>query len=342
MKKNMKVYVDPACNILYSSFYIIGLRKLFGHSNIIFTSKPFKDLYYQNENFLFAFVINGVKYIIDPSDFNTINYPEFVSWADLYGKVNYNINNIPSIYRDKIIPVGANCGLACYGKNRSLNILWSIKHYIQCFKRLEYSWNSYLCRYLTVYKRESQQHNISSSDDYIFFISRYWEGQDTANNIRINFIRACKRLQEEHIIRFEGGMIPDCKDTSCPKDVLFKKEIPLKDYIAGIQKSALAFNTPAYHGCHGWELPEYMSQGVAVLSTYFNNELPVPLRHGDNIYFSDPDEDSLYNSIKILILNKELRKKLQSNIIKYWDSYACPMSCMRMFLSKSKQSKVGY
>ena len=28
---NTKVYIDPACNILYASFYIKGLRKLYGY-----------------------------------------------------------------------------------------------------------------------------------------------------------------------------------------------------------------------------------------------------------------------------------------------------------------------
>lgn len=338
IKKNTKVYIDPACNILYSSFYIVGLRDLYGDKNIIFDSKPFKELHYHNENFLLAFVIDGIKYIIDSTDFNTINYPEFVEWADLYGKVNYNIDNIPPMYRNKIIPIGANFGIACYGNNREINIIWAIKHYLQCHTRLEYNWKSYLCRYLTVYKRKSQPHNFSSSDNYIFFISRFWEGQNTANNIRINFIRACKRLHKEQIIRFEGGMIPDNEISSCPKDVIIKKEIPLKEYIIGIQKSALVFNTPAYHGCHGWKLPEYMSQGVAILSTHFNNELPIPLQHKINVYFSNPDEDSLYNSIKVLIQNKELRQRLQKNITQYWQSYACPTSCLKLFLTKINKS----
>lgn len=59
-----KVYVDPACNILYSSFYIEGLRQLYGYNNVVFCSKPFKALRYGNENFLLAFVIEGNKYII--------------------------------------------------------------------------------------------------------------------------------------------------------------------------------------------------------------------------------------------------------------------------------------
>lgn len=329
---NTKVYIDPACNILYASFYIRGLRKLYGYKNIIFSSKPFKGLHYDKENFLLAFVINDKKYIIDPVDFSTLQYLDFVEWADVYGKVNYNINNISQQYIDKVIPIGANYGIACYGSNREINILWAIKHYLQCKDRLKYSWSSYLCRYLTVYKRKEEKSNILPQEKRIFFVSRFWEGQNLANQSRINFIRACKKLQKEGIINFTGGMVPDCKVSTCPQDVKLEGEMPLHKYIEGIQTSALVFNTPAYHGCHGWKLPEYISQGAAILSTPFNNELPIALEHKKNIFFSQADEDSLYNAIKFLVTNKELCKSLRRNTKQYWDLYASPTACITHFL----------
>mgnify|MGYP000040629433 FL=1 len=327
-----KVYIDPACNILYASFYIKGLRALYGYKNIIFNSKPFKGLRYDNENFLLAFVINNKKYIIDPADFNTLQYLDFVEWADLYGKVNYNINNIPQKYIDKVIPIGANYGVACYGNNREINILWAIKHYLQCKDRLEYTWSSYLCRYLNVYKRKEIKNNIFPQEKKIFFISRFWEGQYSTNQYRINFIRACKKLQKEGIIDFIGGMVPDYKKNTCPQDVKLDREIPLHEYIKGIQTSTIVFNTPAYHGCHGWKLPEYLAQGAVILSTPFYNELPVALKHGENIFIAEADEDSLYNAIKLLVTNKELCKKLRKNAIRYWELYASPIACIRKFL----------
>ena len=39
-----KVYIDPACNILYASFYIKGLRALYGYKNIIFNSSIYNRL----------------------------------------------------------------------------------------------------------------------------------------------------------------------------------------------------------------------------------------------------------------------------------------------------------
>lgn len=327
-----KVYVDPACNVLYSSFYIEGLRQLYGYNNVVFCSKPFKALRYGNENFLLAFVIEGNKYIIDPVDFNTIQYVDFVEWADVYGKVNYNARNIPLEYVHKVVPVGANYGIACYGNNREINILWAIKHYWQCRNRLDYTWSSYLCRYLTMYKRKEEKGRLFSLNNKVFFVSRYWEGQNDANEARINFVRACRRLHEEGIINFVGGMVPDRRNSTCPKDVKLEKEIPLHEYIAGVQTSVLVFNTPAYHGCHGWKLPEYMSQGAVIMSTSFNNELPVALEHRKNIFFVNKDEDSLYDAIKTVVSDKELCESMHKNIKEYWNEYASPQACMKLFL----------
>lgn len=328
-----KVYIDPACNILYCSFYIEGLRELYGYKNIVFSSKPFKALHYENENFLLAFVIEGKKYVIDSADFNTLPYIDFVEWADVYGKVNYNAQNISPEYVHKVIPVGANYGIACYGNNREINILWAIKHYLQCRNRLDYAWNSYQCRYLTVYKRKEGKVYLSPlNNSKIFFVSRYWEGQNTVNEARINFIRACKRLHMEGVINFVGGMVPDRQNSTCPEDVKLEREIPLYEYIEGVQTSVLVFNTPAYHGCHGWKLPEYMSQGAVIISTSFNNELPIALEHRKNIFFVNEDEDSLYAAVKTIVSNKELCESMHKNITEYWNEYASPQACVKLFL----------
>jgi hypothetical protein len=77
-----------------------------------------------------------------------------------------------------------------------------------------------------------------------------------------------------------------------------------------------------------------MSQSAAILSTPFNNELPIALEHGENIFFSNSDEDSLYNAIKLLVTDKELCKKLRKKIHKYWKCYASPIACIQRFLTQ--------
>ena len=328
-----KVYIDPACNINYSSFYLIGLREVYGKRNIVFTSRYFKDLHYSTDCHYLAFVIEGKKYIIDFADSNKLFSEEFLQWADVYGKLNYNKDSLPIKYTHKIKHVGANFGIACYGTNKYQALLWSLWHYTMCYNRLKYPFGSFLSPYLWVYKRKivkSMPTPIGSK--IIFMVSRYWKGQDDVNRLRINFIRACKRLDNEGLIIFIGGMVPDYKEHDCPRDVLLDHEMPFDEYVKGLHNSLLVFNTPAYHNCHGWKLPEYMSQGKIILSTPFINELPVSMEHGQNIFFTDTNEQAIYEGIKEIVGNLQLQKKLEKGCVTYWQQYANPTSCVKCFI----------
>lgn len=334
----MKVFVDPACNINYSSFYIIGMRKLFGRKNVRFTSKSFKTLFYTPDTHVLAFVIDKKKYAIDFADDNKIFYENHLEWADVYGKVNYSRQVIPEKFKDKVKRVGPNMGIACYGTNKYMSLLWAIWHYLLCYNRLQYNFKSFLTCYLTVYKRVFPEHKECDYYDEkkelpsVFHVSRYWDGQVEVNSSRIKFIRACIRLDKEGIIRFKGGMVPDTREHTCPKDVLLEKEIPYEEYINLTNKSVLVFNTPAYHRCHGWKLPEYFSQGKVILSTPFVNEMPIPVKHGENIYFVEDEEQSIYEGVNEIVSNIGLRKKLEDGSIRYWNKYINPLDCMKSFL----------
>lgn len=329
-----KVYVDPACNINYSSFYLTGLRQIYGRRNVVFTSRFFKGLHYTTDCHIMAFVIDGKKYAIDYADSNKLFFDDFLEWADVYGKVNYKRSCLPAAFSAKIVHVGANFGIACYGTTRFQALMWCIWHYALCRKRLNYPFSSFLSPYLWVCKRSMWQNpSLSFDPKYIFMISRYWNGQDEVNRSRINFIRACKRLDQEGVVHFTGGMVPDHVGNDCPHDVLLQDEISYKDYLVNLNRSLLVFNTPAYHNCHGWKLPEYISQGKIILSTPFVNELPVPMEHGKHVFFTQADEFSIYESIKEIVGNKILQETLTNGSASYWKQYANFELCMRSFLT---------
>lgn len=330
---NTKVYIDPACNINYSSFYLLGLRELYGKKNVVFTSKPFKELKYPEHTNVMAFVIDNRKYVIDFADSNAIFYKDFLEWADWYGKINYKVDCLPEAYRLKIKRIGANFGIACYGTNKFEALAWCLLHYFQCYHRLKFPFASYLSSYLWVYKRKmTKKMPAPIGSKFIFMVSRYWKGQETVNHFRINFIRACQRLDKEGVISFKGGLVPDTKKHDCPADVLLHEEIPFDEYMKGIHQSLLVFNTPAYYNCHGWKLPEYMSQGKIILSTPFINELPVSMEHGKHIYYASSSEEALYKAVKEIVENIDLQKILSNGCVSYWNMYANPKSCIELFL----------
>lgn len=333
---NDVVYIDAACNINYASFYIRGLREIYGVHNVRFTGKYFKQLKYDTDTHILAFVINNRKYVIDFADANDIYYDLFLEWTDVYGKVNYNTSRLPQNYSKKVVRVGANFGVACYGTNRYMSVVWCIWHYLKCYKRLNYPFKSFLSPYLWAYKHK--QINTIPIQDYsktIFFVSRFWKGQNDTNNYRINFIRACKRLEKEGLVNFIGGMVVDSCDNNCPDDVLLKNEIPYCEYIDNLNRSILVFNTPAYHKCHGWKLPEYLSYGKAIISTQFVNELPIPLEHERNIYFTEGDECSIYENLKKIICDEQLLNTLRKGSAAYWKQYACFSECVKLFITSN-------
>jgi len=328
--------VDPACNVNYCSFYIKGLYDLYGRHNVAFRSNPFKALRYNVNTHCFAFFIDGKKYVIDYADSNEVFYDEFLLWADVYGKVNYNMKFIPKEYKSKIVRVGPNFGIGCFGNNKWQAIWNCLKSYLKARPRLDMSISSFLSPYLWLYKRAGVfDHEPTSvvGSKTIFMVSHYWNGEEDANQYRINFIRACKRLQKERLIDFIGGMVPSECDTKCPDDVIIKREIPMNEYIGLMKKSLLVFNTPAVHKCHGWKLPEYLSQGKIILSTHFVNELPVNLEHGKNIYYTESNENSIYDSVKHIVLNIELQKKLEIGSLEYWNTNANPGANLRKLIT---------
>lgn len=335
----MTVYIDPACNVNYCSFYIKGLRSLFGSNNVVFTSKGFHGLRYTFDSHCIAFIIDKKKYVIDCADSNTLFFNCFLEWADFYGKVNYSSEYIPVKFKRKIKHVGPNFGMAIFGRNKWEALLKCIPNYLKSRSRLDVSFGTFLSPYLWLYKRYGIQWGTAKSkvsSNSIFMISRYWKGQPWVNDARVNFIRACKRLQQEGLIKFNGGMVPDAPDTDCPKDVLLENEIPMVEYMRHLDESLLVFNTPAYHHCHGWKLPEYLSQGKIILSTPFVNELPEPMTHGENIYFTQPDENSIYNSIKLILDDYSLQRRLEIGSNRYWIEYASPEACVRNFINEKK------
>lgn len=328
------ILIDPACNFLYSSFYIRGLLDLFGKRSFCFSSIPFAGLTYTLHTHIFAFVFNGKKYAIDFADSNQIFYDEFLRWADVYAKVNYNSKYIPTAYTQKIVGCGCNYGMAIY-PNRWFAIIVAIKNWVLCHRRVQFSFREYLSRYIMSVKRQSQSTQKSTErNDYIFFVSTLWKGQDKCNQARINFIRACHNLQSEGLITFEGGLILDVQqDVKEVEDVLLKERIPYDEYAKKISQSCCVFNTPAYFDCHGWKLAEYMAMGKIILSTPFVNELPKGMLDKKHILFCDDSVTSMQAAIRSLILDESLREKIKQGISEYYMDYACPEKVIKQIIN---------
>jgi glycosyltransferase involved in cell wall biosynthesis len=102
------------------------------------------------------------------------------------------------------------------------------------------------------------------------------------------------------------------------------QRIPFSEYIEKTKKSAVAFNTPAVHGCLGWKLAEFLALGKAIISTEVGRILPAPFVHGEHVHFVDGSETSIREAVTRITSDDIYRAKLESGAREYYEAYLAP------------------
>lgn len=340
------IYMDAACKMNYASFYILGLKEIYGRI-AKFSKIHFQDLKERNQCFLFVVETDGsfFKVAVDFHDSRDLEL-EILEWCDLYAKINLNdlsyenleakLGNNYVKNRSKIISIPPSFGVKIFSFSKVIShIIFLIINFWRN-KQL----NIYIADVLRMYLKRlpiSSYKPEKHTPKYIFFIASIWDkATDFINITRAYFIRACKRNEN---IKFEGGFVNigyECDYISDIQNLMFKQEkIPLKSFIKKTKKSVLVFNNPSVHFCHGWKLAEYLCMGKAILSVPLSNKLPVDLIHEQNIYFIGDNEHSIYNSVQYLLKNEELINSLEKNAKIYWQNVASPSAVIKSLLSYS-------
>lgn len=341
-----KVYIDPASNIIYSSYYIKGLYELFGRTNVNFSAKYFDGLNKRNDAYSYdaymALVIihDGLKrkVIIDFGD----DYPIRVNayqWCDIYAKINYDQPRTEPRFKEKIHSIPPSFGIKIWNSVEALS--FSFFNLIKLKFRSQLPFLSYLRSYLSQYKQltleEFTVKNFADhpDDNNVFFVSSLWPHANclTGTNVyRKLFIESCLKNQ----VSFEGGFwVTDVNHPQFQefKELIFTKRYPLPEYVQKTQKSALVFNTPAVHNCHGWKLGQFLAMNKAIISTPFQNNLPVELTHGENIHFVNNEKD-LDDAVNKILQDKDYRKKLEEGAQEYFLKYATPKAVIRSIIQQ--------
>lgn len=342
----MKVIIDPRSRISYSSYYIEGLYTVFNKENVKFSSYPFKNLIQTSKEndfeHYFAFVCyysNGYekKIIVDYRDKNNLNLTA-LNWCDVYGKVNLNrlVNDYVKVsdsLKNKIIPIGPNFGIKLW--NRFYCIFLMTSNYLKSIGKIPVNIKDFISGYNWQIKRNFIWHYFPSDSDnnYIFHISSLYYNQsygETVNSLRAQFIRSCRNNN----CIFEGGLrdIVETDVSEKYKDVIVKKYYSPIKYLTKTKSSSFVFNTPAVWGCHGWKLGEYLAMGKAIISTQFINEMPEAMKHRENIMFVK-DEREMDETVKLLLSDKPLRKKLENAARKYYEKWLAPEIVIKRLIS---------
>lgn len=351
----MKIIVDPRSNYSYGSFYLFGLKELYGSVNIMYKLSPFKGLPDLGNDMRFVIINknNHIKYFLHLNDSYKIKDTDY-AWCDVYGCVNANFASYPKVQYPKLISLVPSFGIK-EEKNivklslNSLVCLFSAWHHV--LNREEWNkttqsvelnkWKNikhfFSRRYKTWRNRASYsryQNTIPSEDNYVFFKSTLWysdewnENDKGVNARRANFIRACKEISG---LNFEGGLLADMYSSlEFFNDVVTVQREAFDTWLEKTKRSAFVFNTPAFWNCHGWKLGEYLALGKCIISTPLSNDLPFPLEHGVNIHFCEDSQESMREAIEYIYEHPEYRHKLEQGAKEYWETYGTPIASLKL------------
>ncbi len=316
----MKVYVDPACDILYTSLYIEGLRRLYGRDSVIFTSKHFREFRHNNDYACMLFEGEDgrrCKVAIDFGDSKSFRMGAY-EWSDVYAKVNLTEEDHQAYGKSfPIGPVGP--GVRIY--SLAGTFLRGLLNLIDAFGRIPDK-KRYISDYKALLRRLTYDSYLSagtSRTDYVHFITSIWKNDPETNAYRADFMRAVKGIPG---LRFEGGFAPRPDKAYLGYDDLIGEAFePLETYMVKIKQSLVVFNTPAVKRCHGWKLPEFLAWGKAIISTPLERMLPAPLVDGEHLLITDGTRADMEAKIRLLMSDPVLRTRLERNAHQYYMDY---------------------
>lgn len=324
----MKIYIDSACDILYSSFYINGLEQCFGKTNLYFRNKPFAEFKFNNHFFAFIIKENLIetKIIIDYTDSSNIDKIA-LKWCDIYFKINIDENK--NYFTDKLVCIGPSFGINIYSKPRTLYL--ALINFLKSYKRIDN-----VRRFFSNYKSQLKRPKIndyypsSVQNNYIYFVGSLWKKEIKTNTYRANFIKACLNKK----IKFEGGFAPRTKDDiQGYEDLTMTARDTMESYIKKQKQSMVAFNTPAVLDCHGWKLAEFLCFGKAIISTDLSRKLPSKLINRQDILITDGSQRDIEEKLEILINDKNLRKTLEKNARTYFENELSPAKVIQTIIT---------
>jgi hypothetical protein len=343
MASNTKVIIDVSSRIVYASYYIQGLYKVFGKKNVSFSSRYFNDLKrgsieYSFEHY-FAFVLiepnkNPKKIVIDFCDPPDIN-PTAYKWCDYYAKINLNYTETEEEFRKKLILIPPGFGINIWNQRQTL--YHCLVNLVKCKFSPIVGCKRFFQDYYIQYKRPSladykntEQNNLAVSTPYVFMIATLWGSNGAHTNRKRKAFIELVKLQK---CTFEGGFFvkEHTKKNEAYREFIFTEPYTSARYIEKIKQSDFVFNTPAVHNCHGWKLAEYLAMGKAIISTPLSNEIPGNLQHDKNIHIVSND-DELAIAVTSLTNDAQYRNTLGRNANSYFEEFVRPTAVINTIL----------
>lgn len=312
MKESIAVLNIPN---YYCSYYLFGLHDRF---NLVYKfDKRFER--FNNRAFL-IFSRNGKITVIDNNDPSGTK-EDLYQAVDFYFCTNKLIAH-PDYQQEKIKPLFPHYPIdakSIYLRVFGLSLLRKIKfqpllHQLHILnKRPKYSLSPMDYRF----------------HKYVFFSANLWKKEPWTNQVRAEFIRACKK---DPRIDFEGGFAPrtDGDHMGFPNEINLKI-YPPKVFSNLSSKTLIALNNPAVLGAVSWRLAEYFAAGVFVVSFPSAIAYPVEPLHGTNIHYIE-DSKELEHVFERVFTNPDYHKKIALGARVYFEKYCTPAAQINYIL----------
>ncbi|HKI87076.1 MAG TPA: hypothetical protein VKA53_10060 [Thermoanaerobaculia bacterium] len=324
----MKTEVSPSFDALYYSFYDLGLRRVIGRHSLRYTAKGFPVL--GHHGLAFRRASDGARVFISASDGSALNQTA-LDWCDLYAKINVDSAvTAADPQGGKVVPIGPSFAVRAWAPLGAT--LLSLARLARG-RRLIGDPAEHLKNYVRQWRHrlpEAAYRPGRSQPDYAFFMASLWKKEGAINEARANFLRAARRAPG---LTFEGGFAPRAGgDVPGFEDLTAESRLPLKEYVARMKRSVVAFNTPAVSHCLGWKLAEFLALGKAIISTPLARELPAPLEHGRHVHYVDGSEGEVREALEILRRDHAYRAKLEQNARGYYETHLEPEAVIERLL----------
>ena len=294
--------VDPRLRVPYYTYVLRGFLDsgIATHVRFKRLDAPLGPVGSDGAAMILASPTRRLRFFVSTGDHNDIN-EAMLDWADAYGKVNLAFDEPP---RSNLIPVGPVFGITLWplpaGYAEAFQMALAGAPLMQRVREI---------RFQAIARLPFERYTARPSEpSYVFHASRPWSGKHQGtNDARERFLRACRGLG----IDVDGGILDE--------------RLSLGSYLDRLQRSAIAFNCPAVHHCHGWKLGEYLALGKAIVSTPLSRQLPAPLVHGEHVHFVDDREEAIADGVASVLADASYRAHLEAGARRWFDEHLAPV-----------------
>jgi hypothetical protein len=313
--------VHPAADLQYASFVLEGLTRVIGRNSISYSTNGFHPALVRGRVLAFYYADDpDVRCLLSFADSSAVSKTG-LEWARIYGMVNPRHEDVARY--DKLLPIGPTFAVRL-GSTRL-----TARHLANGCRANGWRQVPAALMRLPLALRDRRRRTTvekyvpgDGEVDYVFYAAWPWAKHPEVNPPRARFIEACRRAPG---LTFEGGFaprrrrdVPEAVPLSAPR------RYDISEYLDKLRRSAVAFNNPAVHGCHGWKLGEFLALGKATITLPLTRALPAPLEHGVHLHVVEGSPESLDAALDRLRRDHVYRRTLEVNARRWYEDHLAP------------------